>query len=198
MRPKSVFASQLTKDWCAPAGMQMVLASLGLADTSDRFQTKLANRVGEFEAWADSHNGSWGPSAIVEALEAYGARGYEIRAYGSRQHALRDSARALSETGSPVVIIAWRGAHTWIMTGYKADADPRIFDDARINGTYILDPWYPRISSIWGASDPPGTYQDASEMSRNFLPWRRPEGRYPDRDGKFIVLVPTVVVAPPG
>jgi hypothetical protein len=29
-------------------------------------------------------------------------------------------------------------------------------------------------------------------MKRNFLPWKRPEGKYPDRDGKFIVVMPTL------
>jgi hypothetical protein len=48
------------------------------------------------------------------------------------------------------------------------------------------------VSSIWGPSDPPGTFQDEAEMVRNFLPWRRPEGKYPDRDGRFIVMIPTI------
>ena len=32
------------------------------------------------------------------------------------------------------------------------------------------------------------------EMIRNFLPWQRPEGRYPDRDGLFIIVAPTIPV----
>jgi hypothetical protein len=32
-------------------------------------------------------------------------------------------------------------------------------------------------------------------MERNFLKWKRPEGRYPDRDGKYVVLIPTVKVS---
>jgi hypothetical protein len=99
---------------------------------------------------------------------------------------------ALSETRAPVILIAWRGVHTWVMTGYRADADPRIFKDATITGTYIYDPWYPRVSTIWGPSDPPGTFQDKAEMERNFLPWARPEGPYADRDGKFLIVVPTI------
>ena len=189
---EAVFATEITKDWCAPAGIQMTLAVLGLADTSEGFQRELVSRVGEWEAWSDSHNGDWGPAAMVLALEAYGATGYEIRAYDSRAHALADSARAIDATDSPVILLAWRGAHTWVMTGYRATADPSIFADAKVTGTYILDPWFPRVSSIWGPSDPPGTFQDEAEMKRNFLPWARPEGRYPDRDGKFIVLIPTV------
>jgi hypothetical protein len=189
--PQKVFSHQLTKDWCAVAGTQIVLSILGLGDPSDGFQRRLASRIGEWESWQDSHNGDWGPAAIAEALAAYGAPDYEIRAYDTRIEALRGAAVALSKTGKPVVLIAWRGAHTWIMNGYRANADPTVFDDAIITGTYVLDPWYPWISSIWGPSDPPGTFQDAAEMRRNFLAWRRPEGRYPERDNKFIILVPT-------
>ena len=29
-------------------------------------------------------------------------------------------------------------------------------------------------------------------MERNFLRWDRPEGDYPDRDGKYIAVVPTI------
>jgi hypothetical protein len=125
------------------------------------------------------------------ALDAYGAPGYEVRAYKSRTLALRDAARAIKTTRSPVILLAWRGAHTWVMTGYKADADPVLFNNAKVSGAYILDPWYPRISSIWGRSDGPGAFQNTSEMERNYLPWKRPEGKYKDRDGLFIAVVPT-------
>jgi hypothetical protein len=32
-------------------------------------------------------------------------------------------------------------------------------------------------------------------MQRNFLEWHRPEGAYPDRDGMFITVVPTIARA---
>ena len=187
----AVFASQLTEKMCAVAGTQMVLAILGLADTSPEFQNQLGSRIGEWEAWDDSHNGGWGPAAISLALAEYGARGYEVRAYESRGDALRDVAIALSETGKPAVLLPWWGAHTWVVTGYRADADPTTFRDARLSGLYILDPWYPRVSSIWGPSDPPGNFEDMDELERNFIGWSRPEGAYPDRDGRFVVVIPT-------
>jgi hypothetical protein len=190
-----VFASELRKDWCAPAGVQMVLAHFGLVGTGDDVQRQIANRVGEWEARSDSINGEWGPGAMALALEAYGAPGYEVRAFESRTGALRDAARSIMQTGSPVILLAWRGAHTWVMTGFRADADPTVFRDADIKGAYILDPWFPRISSIWGRSDPPGTFQDESEMRRNFLEWHRPEGHYPDRDGLYITVAPTMPAA---
>lgn len=187
----AVFAHELHEDWCAPAGVTMALAILDKGAPTDNRQREIASRIHEWETYADSHNLQWGPSAMVKALKAYGADGYRVVAYGSRADALRGAAKAISTTHSPAILLAWRGAHTWVMTGYRANADPVVFDDAKISGTYVLDPWYPWNSSIWGQSDPPGTFQDASEMERNFLPWKRPEGAYETRDGNFIVVEPT-------
>ena len=190
--PARLFASQDDKDWCAVAGTQIVLAFHGLMDNSVASQKQLARGIDDWETWRDSHNGGWGPAAIAEALADHGIEGYEVRAYGNRQLALRDAAIALSRTRAPVVLIAWRGAHTWIMTGYRAKADPTVFPNTTITGVYVYDPWYPRVSSIWGPSDPPGTFQDAAEMKRNYLRWDRPEGDYELRDGKFLAVVPTI------
>jgi len=190
--PARVFASQHTNDWCAPAGIQIVLAMHGAMGNSVPEQKRIASSVDRFESWRDSHNGEWGPAAIAEALAANGVDGYEVRAYGSRKLALRDAAIALSQTGAPVILIAWKGAHTWVMTGYRANADPAVFRNAKVSGAYIYDPWYPRVSSIWGPSDSPGTFQDEAEMERNYLRWDRPEGQYVERDGKFLAVVPTI------
>ncbi len=190
--PDAVFVSELRSDWCAVAGVQSVLAVLGLADTSDATQRTIASRVHEWEAYSDSHNGEWGPGAMALALDAYGAPGYEVRAFETMTGALRDAGVAIEETHSPVILLAWRGAHTWVMTGYRGDGDPAIFKYAKISGAYILDPWYPRLSSIWGYSNPPGTFTKYDELRENFLPWKRPEGHYPDRDGLYITVTPTI------
>jgi hypothetical protein len=190
--PDTTFVSQVDNTMCAPAGLQMVLAMHGHAGTSDSFQRKLHGRLDEWETRKDAKAGGWGPAAMVEALAAYGVKGYEVRAYENRNQALREAAIAMTRTGAPAILIAWRGAHTWVMSGYKADGDPTVFGNARITGIRIFDPWYDRVSSIWGRSDPPGTLQDLSEIRRNFLQWHRPEGSYPERDGKYLVVVPTI------
>jgi hypothetical protein len=202
--PEAVFTSQITEKDCAVAGTQMVLTILGLGPAGNEFQTEIHDRIPEWEALDDSLNGGWGPDAVRKALAAYGEPGYREYAYASYTDALRDSAKAISETGKPVVMFPWWGAHTWVMTGYRADADPTIFDDAQISGAYILDPWYPRFSSIWGQSDAPGNFEDLAELERNWPAfqgppgyesigpgWTRPEGAYPNRDGRFVVLIPT-------
>jgi hypothetical protein len=190
--PAAIFAHEKKKTWCAAAGVQIVLTYFGKGDTSTTFQTELMRRVDEWDSYADSHNGKWGPSAMSKALVTYGVPGYEVRAYATRAEALRDAARAIEQMNAPVLLLAWRGAHTWVMNGFRADGDPLLFANAKVTGAYILDPWYPDVSSIWGPSDPPGAFQDTSEMDRNYLAWKRPEGRYKDRDRRWIAVVPTV------
>lgn len=197
----AVFTSQVTEKDCAVAATQMVLTILGLGNASDAFQLEIKSRIGDWETLEDSHNGGWGPAAVGEALAAYGAPGYEVRAYESHIDAMRESAIRLSTTGKPVVLFPWWGAHSWVMTGYQADADPTIFPDATITGLYILDPWHPRTSSIWGKSDPPGNFETIAEMERNWPygttndGWSRPGGVYEERDGRYVVLLPTTPIA---
>ena len=190
--PASVFASQVEKIWCVPAVAQMILAIHGRGDLTAAFQAEIAGRVDEWSTWEDSHDGNWGPTALTRALAAYGVPGYTVYTYGTRALALRGAAVAASTTRAPAVLLVWWGAHVWLMTGYRASADPLRDAGATITGTYISDPWYPRVSSIWGPSDPPGTFQDSAEMTRNFLAWSRPEGAYPERDGRYIVVLPTI------
>ncbi|MGI8930557.1 MAG: hypothetical protein ACR2F5_04535 [Candidatus Limnocylindria bacterium] len=197
----AVFTSQLTEKDCAVAATQMVLTILGLGNPSKEFQQEIKDRIDEWQTLDDSHNGGWGPAAVGEALVAYGAPGYEVRAYASHIDAMRDAAIALSRTGKPVVLFPWWGAHSWVMTGYEADADPTIFPDAQVTGLYILDPWFPRTSSIWGTSDPPGNLETLAEMERNWPygttndGWSRPGGVYEQRDGMYVVLLPTTPIA---
>ena len=190
-KPKSAFITQLTKDWCAPAGVQITLSALGLAKNSEKFQHELVNRSREWESRRDSLNGGWGPGAIVEALDAYGAK-YEIRAFKRRQEGLLDAARAMSETDAPV------DAHRMARCAHMGDERiqghrrPAAVRGRQDHGRLHPRPVVPAGVLDLGSVDPAGTFQDEAEMRRNFLPWQRPEGRYPDRDGRWIIVAPTV------
>lgn len=194
----ATFTSQNTSEMCAVAATQIMLTIMEKGVPGPDFQNEIGSRIGEWSSWEDSHDGGWGPAAIAAALAAYGADGYTVVAYESHQEAIRDAAIAISETGKPAALLTWWGAHTWVMTGYRASADPAIFPDATITGAYIDDPWYPRISTIWGPSDQPGNFENAEELARNWPfgtsddGWSRFEGAYPDRDDRFVVVLPSV------
>lgn len=193
-RPAAVFASEHKETWCAAAAVQIALNVNGpdrRIDTSVARQRTIRDLEVQLTTRKDSRNGGVGPLGMVATLERLGKVSYRLRSFPTRAAALRAAAVAVGDTGHAAILLAWRGAHAWVMTGYRADADPGVFANAKVTGAYIIDPWYPRVSSIWGPSDKPGVYQDRAEMRRNFLPWKRPEGRYPGRDGRFLVILPT-------
>jgi hypothetical protein len=192
-KPAAVFASEAKNTWCAAAAVQIALNVNGPAsriDTSRARQAQIRKLEVDLTTRKDSRNGGAGPLGMVATLEKLGKVDYQLHIYDTRAEALRASAKAIKQTGHAAILLAWRGAHAWVMTGYKADADPTVFANAKVAGAYIIDPWYPRVSRIWGPSDKPGVYQDSAEMKRNYLPWKRPDGRYPGRDGKFLAIIP--------
>lgn len=186
-----VFSSQITKEMCAPAGLTSALATMGLVKASNTVQRQIEGRISRWTSYADSHNGGWGPVAMTKALAAYGAPGYVVRTFATRASALRAAGIALSATHEPVLLLAWWGAHTWVMSGYRATGDLATNPKASFTGAYIVDPWYPRISSIWGRVNPPGHFYDMNGLTRNYIAWTRPEGRYPGRDGRWVAVIPT-------
>jgi hypothetical protein len=194
----AVFSSQITKEMCAPAGLTSALATMGLVKASNTIQRQIEGRIGAWSTYADSHNGGWGPIAMTKALAAYGAPGYVVRTFATRASALRAAGIALSATREPVLLLAWWGAHTWVMTGYRATGNLVTNPVASFQGAYIVDPWYPRVSSIWGHVNPPGHFYDMKGMTRNYIAWTRPEGRYPGRDGRWVAVIPTRPLSAPG
>ncbi len=188
----AVFSSQLTKELCAPAGLTSALATMGLVKASDAVQRQIESHIKQWWSWDDSHNVGWGPLAMTRALAYYGAPGYVVKAFATRDQALRAAGIALSATREPVLLLAWWGAHTWVMTGYRATGNLAVDPKAQFKGAYIVDPWYPRVSSIWGHVQPPGHFYDMAGMIHNYIAWTRPEGRYPTRDGKWVAVLPTI------
>src|SRR5436190_1207110 len=120
------FASEIKATWCSPAGVTTALAIMGLGAPMDARQREIASRIREWDSYQDSRNGNWGPTAMALALKAYGADGYRVYAFTSMTTALRSAAKAISLTNSPALLLAWKGAHTWVMTGFKARADTRV------------------------------------------------------------------------
>jgi hypothetical protein len=183
------FASQATKDLCLPAAAltMMNIMTPGAEDS-------LARQLELLEvARAGSSEQLRGPGAEPEGwaaiLNEEGFGPYAVRTYRSRGAAIEAAAMALRQTGKPVGIVAWRGHHSWVMSGFRADADPAWTSDFGISHVYIQDPWYPRISSIWGASREPGSAVPVGRLGEDILPWRQ-TAFYPDKHDRFVLILP--------
>jgi len=189
---RGIFVSEETKTSCASAAIQIVINLVGpRIDTSTAFQRRIASLAADFTTHDDSINGGWGPAGMAAAITNLSGVPYELRIAASREAALRLAATAIRASGRPVVLLVWRGAHAWVMTGFAATRDPRATASFALTAARILDPWFPRISNIWGPSAPPDASHNPANLVRNYLAWKRPEGPYADRDGRFLLLVPT-------
>jgi hypothetical protein len=190
---KGDFVHQQTKDWCVAGSTQTMMNIIddGKPNRSRRFQERLY-REGRRLSPNKAKLGSIGVDLIgwAELLNTRGYGPYVVDGAVSRKGAIKRAAKALRTTGKPVGLVTWRGAHSWVMSGFTATADPAYTNDFRVRAVYIQDVWYPWVSSIWGASRPPDTLVPVGALREDYLPYRRPRARYPKRDGKFMLILP--------
>jgi hypothetical protein len=190
------FVSQIDVVHCMSAAMQNMLnLIMPTIDRTAATQRRIAAVA--LPLSTDTIGGGEGPAGWAAGLGVLGAGKYEVRVYATRAAALRDGVIALRTTGRPVGILAWWGAHSWVLTGFQSDADPAVFKSFNVSGYNIVDPWYPRISSIWGRAKAPDTLRTPAEMVHNLPAWTRPEGHYPARDGKWLMIIPVDPPVPP-
>jgi hypothetical protein len=192
MYTPGTFISQMDKHSCTAGATQNMLNLIGpTVDLSTDYQKQIATLLVLYTTTTDSHNGGFGPQGWATTMTKMSGFKYELLIEPSLDAAMHEAALALRATNHPVGLLAWRGAHSWVMTGFRSTADPRYYpDDFTVQGAYIVDAFYPRYSTRWGQTLGPDTYRDMNAMAKNFLPWKRPEGRYPGRDGKWLLIVP--------
>jgi hypothetical protein len=195
------FASQRTAYWCIGASMQMMLNIVGLTDDDSRAGQERYMRLarssgpslqqvdhGQTDLAGGALRGA-GSSGWARGMVQLGAGGYRQQAVDGYDAALRAAAVALRRTGRPTGLIVWRGAHSWVMSGFTASADPLVDPDFRVTGVYIQDPWYPRVSSIWGPGQKPNAWISISALKADFLP-RRGGGYHVEQAGKYVLVLP--------
>ena len=182
------FVSEKEKIWCAAAAVQtMVNVMSPGADRTAATQRQI-QRLGRKLGPAPDRGLE--PEGMARALDRLGFGPYEVITERTIPRAVKAAARAVRLTGRPAALLVWRGAHAWVMSGFRATADPALTDDFRVTHVRIEDVWWPRISTIWGESRPPDALVPVRLLPEDYLPWKRPTGRYPGKDGRFVLVVP--------
>ena len=184
-------ASEFEPWYCLPAAMQTMINIMepGRPDRTLRTQERLyrlARRYSSEKLWGKGAE----PIGWARALERLGYGDWEVVAYRRRADAIKVAVKRLRMTGKPVGMLTWRGAHSWVISGFSATADPALTNRYRVTRIVIEDVWYPRVSTIWGPSDPPGTWMRADDLGRDYLRYKRPGRRYPGLDGNYVLVVP--------
>lgn len=196
------FVSQATAYWCIGASMQMMLNMVGVTEGDSRADQERnmraarsggspsdsSDQVGDEELAGSTLRGA-GSGGWASGLVELGAGPYAQRAVDGYGAAVRVAAETLRRTRRPVGLIVWRGAHAWVLSGFTATADPLVDPDYRVTGVFIQDPWYPRVSSIWGPGQDPNSWISIDALDADFLP-RRGGRRHADQAGKYVLVLP--------
>ncbi len=190
-----VFVHQVDKETCVAAAVQNTLNVIRVVeerrrpDRSERTQRALYERIVALTTRDDSHNGGTGPAGWAALLTEEGYP-YEVRVYDTRNEAINAAAAALRATRRPVGILAWRGVHSWVMTGFTSSVDPAAGTRFAVTTAFVLDPWYPWVSTRWPRSEAPNAPRSTADLRANVLSWKLGSGPYPGRDGKYLLVVP--------
>ena len=199
---KTDYVAQTNFVQCVGASMQMMLNMM--SEGSDRSAATQRNlQVLARELSGPSRTGRQRSGASVRGwaggLNQLGAGPYRLTGTTTLEEALRLGAIAIRTTGKPVGLLVWRGRHAWVMSGFRATADPLTTTDFRVTGATVLDPLYPHGSSVWGPSPKPRELLSVKEVGRQFVPRR--QGSMPagtglgstimsSLSGKYVLVLP--------
>lgn len=189
------FISEYTKYMCLPAAMQVMINIIrdGPQDNSREYQDHLYALARNYlpDVCVNCETGAT-PEGWSGGLNDEGYGPYEMVIVPTMEGAIQLAAKRLRMTDKPVGLLTWRGAHSWVMSGFVSDNDPLTTDDFTVGGIYVEDVWYPRISSIWGPSDPPDTLVGMDRLGVDFRKYNRPNQQDPDKDGQYVMIIPVI------
>jgi len=182
---------QYNASWCVGASMQMMINLMepGKPDRTKSTQKGLYDLARDISPWVETRPGA----SVLGWAEGLGEQGYGSfveMSSESRAEALRIAARQMRLTRKPVGLLVWRGAHAWVMSGFKATGDPAYTDDFEVTAVWVEDPWAGRVSRSWGAGLEAHTLVTATALKSDFVKWAsryRPEY---GNDGAFVIVAP--------
>jgi hypothetical protein len=187
-----VFSTQRRASWCVAASIQMMKnVVLGESDHSYANQETYMRSARSLDRYTagDGATGS-DPAGWAAALRVHGAgTNYRVVEKRTFRSAVRAAARALRLTGKPVGLLVGHGSHAWVMTGFRATADPAVSSGFEVTHVYVMGSLYPRPAH-YGFDPPPNKRITFERLKEHFLT------RYRDRlgpspwDGSYVVILP--------
>jgi hypothetical protein len=169
------FVAQTNFVQCVGASVQMMLNIIEpgrdrTAKTQKRLQKLARSWSGPTPSGFERQGAS--VSGWAATLNIKGGGPYRVVGARSLSMILRVAAKAMRETGRPVGLLMWHGRHAWVMSGFRATADPARTDAFRVTGVIVEDPLYPHGSSVWGPSPRPGAMLTVARLGKQFVPRR--------------------------
>jgi MYXO-CTERM domain-containing protein len=188
------FTTQKSWLWCTAAGVQIV------RNIVDRKTDHTAAGQRRYFDWMRARNRYDLPlSAGVDAagwtagLRHFADDRYRLVASPTFDAALRSAVTRLRLTNLPVALTVSHGNHGWILTGFRATADPAKTSSFTVTSVRVTGPLY-GLQSRNGYDMAPNTKLTTAQLKRFFTPWK-----YAPRamiwDGRYVSIQPVPVKA---
>ena len=167
-----VFTTQKTWYWCTAADVQIMRNIVHHKTNHKKVQQR------RFFQYMRAHDrypipvrDGVDPEGWAAGLRRYVDPGYRLVASGSFKKALRSAVRSLRLTNLPVGITVAHGNHAWVLTGFRATADPAVTDDFKIKSVRVTGPLWGLQSRSYGYDMRPNTKLTRRQLKRFFTPW---------------------------
>lgn len=187
---RGAFSTQRTWTWCVGASVQIMLNEIrGQHDHSRYGQQRYMRYARLHDRYYKQPIRGSDPKGWTAALNHFnGGSGYQVHADGSFQRAIHDAARRIRLTGHPVGLLVNTGIHAWVMSGFRATADPALTNDYTVSAVFIEGPLFPK-QQAYGYDMAPDTRLSLTRLRQFFR-------RYDDRhygsawDNRFVTIQP--------
>ncbi|CAN5562352.1 hypothetical protein BH23CHL6_BH23CHL6_11270 [soil metagenome] len=187
-RPNS-FVRQVNNYACVGASIQMMLNMiLDRSDKSGENQRTYLRYARDNSRYTIT-NGGADPRGWALALRHFGGGDYKVGGRYSMQGSLKQAAKRMRATGKPVGLLVWRGGHAWVMTGFKATADPAKTSSFKVTGVQAMGPLWPDGTINGRLYDPgPKTWLGLSALKQKFKSYKWAPAK--SWNGRWITVIP--------
>jgi len=173
-----VFATQKDWRWCTAAGVQ-IIRNIVFEQTrrSKGQQHRYFAYMRAHDRYPIPVRDGVDPVGWAAGLRHFVDSRYRLVASNSFKAALRSAVRNLRLTNLPVGITVAHGNHAWVLTGFRATADPATTERFKVTSVSVTGPLWGRQSRSYGYDMHPDTRLTRSQLKRFFTAWHYPRIR---------------------
>jgi hypothetical protein len=185
-----VFSTQKKWHWCTAAGVQM-MRNIVHRKTNHREaqQRRFFKYMRSHDRYAIPVRHGVDPAGWSAGLRRFVDPRYRVVASRSFKKALRSAVRNLRRTNLPVGIAVAHGNHAWVLTGFRATADPARTDRFRVTSVRVSGPLWGLQSRSYGYDMHPDKKLTRKQFKRFFTPWHYPHLRM-TWEGRWVSVQP--------
>ena len=188
------FTTQKSWLWCTAAGVQIVR---NIVDRKTDHTTAGQRRYFDWMRTRNRYDlplsAGVDPAGWTAGLRHFVDDRYRLVSSRTFDSALRSAVTRLRLTNLPVALTVSHGNHGWILTGFRATADPAKTSRFTVTSVRVTGPLY-GLQSKNGYDMAPNTKLTTAQLKRFFTPWK-----YAPRamiwDGRYVSIQPVPVKA---